>query len=97
VISLKEDVMGLIMNIMTLYYYSLLIRLVLEFTKEQVRKHPASQFIFKLTKPVIKPLKNWIPDQYIGDIKINVALILLLFLYRYLMEIVAYILRIVLI
>ena len=58
----------------TLYIYIVLIRMILGYTKADFY-NPFSQFILKLTSPILQPMRKWIPS--IGRID-SAALVLII-------------------
>jgi uncharacterized protein YggT (Ycf19 family) len=89
---MKDPVISLFTLVLEFYFYVLLARVILTYTTETIQNHPISLFIRKITDPVIALLHRAIPPQPVGGTYIDVALVLLLLLYHYLIDIVTHIL-----
>lgn len=93
---MKDGILYLIENGFVLYFYILFVRLIVEFTKKDIQNHRFCQWIFRITDPLLDRLTRFFPPKRVGDIHLNISLILLLVLYRPLLNLLLQVLDLLL-
>jgi len=79
---MKDPILSLLAFALNLYFYVLVARIILSFTNEIIQAHPISQFIRKITDPLLHFLHRAIPPQQIGSLQLDIALLILLACYK---------------
>lgn len=94
---MKEQLLFLIENFLTIYFYFLILRLFLNYAKDEIKEHILSEWIIKITDFTLRPLEKAIPNKKIGEVPIYIALILHIVFYKLFLTFVLYALNLILI
>lgn len=93
---MKGPIIDIVTVLFNIYFYILIARVILTYMTTSVQMHPISLFIMKITDPILHRLRKVIPDQMIGSVRVNVALILLLLFYKLITQLIIQLLSAVL-
>ena len=78
---------GLVDNLLTLYVWIIIARAVLSWVRLDPF-HPIVRFIYRLTEPVLRPIREMLPTHQIGlDLSPMIAIIALIFIQRFLVPV----------